>query len=171
VEASEFVTVGRLLRTRGRRGELIAEIDSSQPGRAEKLREVVLSRSGRDLSVTVEQLWYHQGRPIFKFAGIDSISAAEPWEGAEIRVPAAGRVQPEEGEYLHTDLIGCTLEAAGRPVGVVHAVDDFGSAPLLRVTAPDGRELLIPFARAICREIDVAAKVIRADLPEGLTDL
>ncbi len=168
---SGFVSVGRLLRTRGRRGELIARIDSSQPGRAERLKSVVLSVDGRERAAAVEQLWYHQGRPIFKFAGIDSISDAELWEGAEICVPASEQVQPEEGEYLNDDLIGCTVEAAGRTVGVVRAVDDYGSAPLLRVETPEGGELLIPFAHAICREIDVANKVIRADLPEGLTDL
>jgi ribosomal 30S subunit maturation factor RimM len=35
----------------------------------------------------------------------------------------------------------------------------------------DGREILVPFARAICREIDVAGKIIRVQLPEGLADL
>jgi ribosomal 30S subunit maturation factor RimM len=30
---------------------------------------------------------------------------------------------------------------------------------------------LIPFVNAICREIDVARKVIRVELPEGLADL
>ena len=31
--------------------------------------------------------------------------------------------------------------------------------------------MLVPFANAICREIDVARKIIRAELPEGLADL
>ena len=31
--------------------------------------------------------------------------------------------------------------------------------------------VLIPFANAICREIDVARKIIRVELPEGLTEL
>jgi len=35
----------------------------------------------------------------------------------------------------------------------------------------DGGELLIPFARAICVEIDVAARRIVVDLPAGLKDL
>jgi ribosomal 30S subunit maturation factor RimM len=31
--------------------------------------------------------------------------------------------------------------------------------------------MLIPFVHAMCREIDVARKIIRVELPEGLTDL
>ena len=163
--------MGRIVRARGRHGELIAGIDSSQPGRAERLQQVTLVLPGREQTLRVERLWYHDGRPIFKFAGIDSISDAEAWRGAAICIPAEERVQPDEGEYLHADLVGCVVEAQGGPVGVVRAVDDHGGAPLLRVETPDGRELLIPFARAICREIDVAAKRIRAELPEGLTEL
>ncbi len=55
-------------------------------------------------------------------------------------------------------------------MGVVSGVEDYGGPPLLKVEAADGREILVPFARAICREIDVAAKIIRVELPEGLLD-
>jgi 16S rRNA processing protein RimM len=108
---------------------------------------------------------------VFKFVGIDSISAAELWEGAELLVPEAERAALEEGEYAHTDLIGCAVVSRGQDVGVVRGVEDYGSSPLLRVETGEGREILIPFARSICREIDVARKIIRAELPEGLTEL
>ncbi len=61
--------------------------------------------------------------------------------------------------------------ASGAPVGVVKGVEEYGGPPLLRVEAADGREILVPFARSICREIDVAAKTIRVELPEGLREL
>jgi ribosomal 30S subunit maturation factor RimM len=62
-------------------------------------------------------------------------------------------------------------EAGGDKAGVVRGVEDYGGTPLLKVEAVDGREILVPFARAICREIDVAGKVIRVQLPAGLLDL
>jgi ribosomal 30S subunit maturation factor RimM len=40
----------------------------------------------------------------------------------------------------------------------------------LDVRLEDGRDVLVPFSRSICKEIDVAAKNIRADVPEGLLD-
>ena len=111
---------------------------------------------------------------MFKFVGIDSISDAEPWHGADVLVPAGERARPGEGEYSHADLIGCAkcetgCVAARRPVG--------GSRDGRRgLRRPDrfsrwkrrtAVEILIPFARAICKEIDVAAKTIRVELPEG----
>lgn len=166
----EWVVVGRLIRVRGNRGELIGEIYSSQPGRAEKLRDVTLELNGQRRPAQVEEYWVHGDRPIFKFAGIDSIDAAQAWAGADILVPEAERAGPGDGEYSHADLIGCEV-ADSKSIGVVKGIEDCGGPVLLKVEAPDGREILIPFARAICREIDVAAKIIRVELPEGLLEL
>jgi 16S rRNA processing protein RimM len=164
-----WIVIGRLFRPRGNRGELLGEIDSSKPGRAEKLKDVMLEANGRKRAAQIEQVWYHDGRPVFKFAGIDSISDAEVWAGAEVLVPESEREATEDGEYSHTDLIGCSL-IGDAPVGIVVGVEEYGGPPLLRVEATDGREILVPFARSICREIDVAAKIIRVELPEGLLD-
>lgn len=170
--------MARLGRTRGRSGELTGEVYSSHPGRDDELmqsRRVALSKPGRRRELDLERIWRHGGRPVFKFAGVDSISAAEEWEGADVLVPVDQGVRRETGEYTHADLIGCRLEsvsADGRVViGTVRGIEDFGSAPLLTVEAEDGREILVPFARTICKEIDVAGKVIRAEVPEGLLDL
>ena len=168
-----WVAVGRLIRARGLRGELIAEIYSSQPGRAEKLKEVILDRDGRRRAVAVESVWYHEARPVFKFAGIDSIDQAGEWAGADLLVPEDERAHPAEGEYSHAELIGCAVLSGNpgeRPLGTVAGIEDFGGPPLLRVATPEGREVLIPFARSICREIDVAARKIRVELPDGLLD-
>jgi 16S rRNA processing protein RimM len=171
-----WIAVGRLIRARGIRGELIGEIYSSQPGRVEKLRSVMLALGGRQRTAEIERVWHHDGRPVFKFVGIDSMSDAEPWAGADMLVPEDQRAVPEAGEYSHADLIGCkVLDCSSKgneqPIGVVTGVQDFGSAPLLVVEAAGGREVLVPFVRAICSGIDVEAKIIRAELPDGLLDL
>jgi len=120
----------------------------------------------------VEAVWHHDGRPVFKFEGVDSISGAEVWEGSDILVPEDERAKPEEGEFSHADLIGCAVWEDGKdqPLGVVSGVLEYGSAPLLEVDA-GGREVLVPLAREICYEIDVVGKIIRAKLPEGLLEL
>ena len=165
-----MIAVGRLIRPRGNRGELIAEIYSSKPDRAEKLVNVTLDLNGRARLFAVEQVWFHDGKPIFKLAGIDSIDDAAEWAGADMLVPDSERALPEQGEFSHAELIGCAL-VCGEPVGTVVGIEEFGGPPLLRVKRQDGREILVPFAKAICREIDVENKVIRAELPEGLLEL
>ena len=164
-----WVAIGRLWRTRGNRGELLGELDSSDRDREQKLREVALEVDGRRQVMRVEETWRHDGRPVFKFAGIDSISDAEKWEGAEMSVPASEVEPPEEGAFSYADLVGCQVVGES-VVGVVTEVEEYGGAPLLKVEAADGREILIPFARSICKVIDVASKAIRVELPEGLLE-
>jgi 16S rRNA processing protein RimM len=165
------IAVGRLFKAWGNRGELSGEIYSPNPGRAEKLKDVVLELAGgKTHPAKVEQVWWHDGRPVFKFVGIDSISDAEQVAGADVLVPDSERELPEEGAYSHADLIGCVLWDREKRVGVVRAIEDFGGPTLLEVRLEDGRDALVPFAKAICKEIDVATKNIRAELPEGLLD-
>jgi 16S rRNA processing protein RimM len=165
----EWVAIGRLWRTRGNRGELLGELDSSEPGREEKLKEAALVRDGRWQAMRVEEVWRHGGRQVFKFGGIDSISEAEKWEGAELLVRASEVEPPEEGAYSYAELVGCRV-VGDTEVGVVTEVEEYGGAPLLKLEAVDGREILIPFAKSICTEIDVASKTIRVELPEGLLE-
>lgn len=168
-----WIRIGRIARERGRAGELLAEVHSSQPGRADKLHKVMLRLHGLERPVQVERVWYHNGRPVLKFFGIDSISDAEAWRGADLLVPENEQVRPDQGEYSHADLIGCEIwtSSGQQPLGIVRGVEDYGGPSLLRVEKTGGGEMLIPFANAICREIDVARKIIRAELPEGLADL
>jgi len=63
------------------------------------------------------------------------------------------------------------VDAGGRLIGTVTDFQETGGASLLEVTKVDGKELLIPFAKAICTTIDMAAKRIEVNLPEGLEDL
>jgi 16S rRNA processing protein RimM len=101
---------------------------------------------------------------------VDTISDAELLYGREVRVPASERTKLDEGEYFQSDLIGCEVvdKRTGEPIGRVTAWDEGGGAAGLLVVDD---QLLIPFARSICVEIDTTAKRIAVELPEGLKDL
>lgn len=164
---SGWVTVALLGKTRGNRGEITALALSSKPERYQALREVYLFGSGDRYNV--ESAWFHDGTLILKFRGIDTISDAEKLVGAEVRIPRSERITLDPGEYFETDLVGCEIieRGTGRSLGRVSGWDDSGGAGLL--TLESG--LMIPFARAICVDIDPAARRILVELPEGLKDL
>ena len=83
-------------------------------------------------------------------------------------MPASERIRLEDGEYFQDDLIGCEVvdRSTGESLGRVTGWDDGGGSGLLMVG-----DLMIPFARKICVEIDPAARRIAVDLPQGLKDL
>jgi 16S rRNA processing protein RimM len=187
-EEDRYVTVARLLRPRGNRGELIAEDLSgedfgAQPalGPAANDDAARFFNSGpfflRDSSkqrreVAVERAWLHQGRLVLKLKGVDSISDAEALRNVDLQIPRERLGPASDGEYYFEDLIGCDVRDAadGRLIGSVEDVLEPGGALLLQVDA-EGREVLIPFVQDICVEIAPEKKAIRVRLPAGLENL
>jgi 16S rRNA processing protein RimM len=168
----DFVAIARIIRSRGNRGEMLAESLSSRPDRFEKVQKAWLDQRGRRVETELDKAWWHEDRLVLKFKGIDSINDAEAWRDAEVLVPVSERVALDEGEYFQSDLIGCVVVDRDQQVGTVRAIEETGGTDLLVVKSENGgREVLIPFTRAICRKVDVEARRIDAELPEGLLDL
>ena len=171
------VTLARILRSRGRIGEVAAEVLTDFPQRLTSLREVYLS-DGKNppRRVVVRRCRLHKGQALFHFEGVDSINAADTLKGLEIQVPLAERVTLPAGQYFFSDLMGCEVweQGATAAVGVVRDVQHIGDnkqgTPLLVVDTANG-EMFIPFAAEICRRIDIAARRIEVALPDGLRDL
>jgi 16S rRNA processing protein RimM len=178
------VTVARILRPHGRRGEVAAEILTDFPEKLLQLEAVALWNGGTASSaqtrecVRVRSCWLSQsrgGQAIFHLEGSDSISDAEKLTGLEVQIPLADRAKLPAGSYYITDLIGCEVrEKNGAAIGRVRDVqitgEEIAGTPILAVDSAQG-EILIPLAREICVEIDTATRHIVVDLPEGLLDL
>jgi 16S rRNA processing protein RimM len=160
-----------LRRARGIRGELIAEMLGSEPerfsqGLAVTLLPALTSEQGRPAEL--ERSWMHQGSLILKFRGIDTRSDAETLHGMFVCIPEEQRPPLPEGQVYLDDLIGCEVVATdNRCIGSVTGWQDAGGPVLLEV----GPDLLIPYVPAICREVDLKARRIGVELPEGLEDL
>jgi 16S rRNA processing protein RimM len=121
------------------------------------------------------------GRAVVGFAGVERIEEAERLVGLELRVPEEALQPLGEHQYYQHQLVGCLVEVrgaettgaettGGAPIGEVIRVEGGISGSLLVVGGPRG-EILVPFTRAICVDIDVAAKRIRIEPPEGLLEL
>jgi 16S rRNA processing protein RimM len=89
---------------------------------------------------------------IARFEGVSDRSAAEALRGSLVEIDRDKLPPLEEGEYYHADLIGLScVNEAGKPVGTVVAVENFGAGDLLEVERPDGKRSLIPFRDPIAR--------------------
>ena len=161
------MTVAVLSRPWGIRGELTAIPFSDHPERFESLGRVYLFGAGEPFDV--ESVRGVAGSLLFKFRGIDSMSDAEAWRGAEVRIPREERLALEPGEFFLSDLVGCEVVERGTGVslGQVTGFDEGGPSGLLKV----GPDLLIPFVRAICVAIDTAGRRIEVELPDGLREV
>lgn len=168
----ELIAVGRVVKVRGLRGEVAAELLTDFPERFEWTEELIaVTPAGARRALAVEQSRLHAGRVLLKFAGYDTPEAAQDLVGFELCVPERDAVELEEGEFFDWQLQGCRVETVeGRALGSVREVWHYGAAPILVVRDEGGRESLIPLARSICVVIDTDAKLIRVDPPEGLIE-
>ena len=169
----ELVAVARAVRTRGLRGEVVAELLTDFPERFEKLERLIAVAPGGERRVLIlEEHWFQRERIVLKFAGYDSVEAASTLVGSEFAVPEAERVELPEDEFYDWELEGCVVETIeGERVGVVREMLKTGGVEMLVVENDRAdREHLIPLAEEICVEINVAEKLIRIDAPEGLLE-
>ena len=190
----EFVTVARILRPRGNKGEVAAELLTDFPDRLKTFHELFLA-DGKSAPRTIplKTFWAdrnHPGFGVFHFEGVSSINDAEKLRGLEIQIPFEQRVALPAGKYFVTDLIGCSVfelpstqpavstspcsfSEAPALLGTVRDVFFPGESqpgtPLLAVNTSSG-ELLIPLAEDICTRIDTVARRIEVRLPAGLRD-
>ena len=190
-----WVLVARILRPRGNKGEVVAELLTDFPARFSTLKQIYLRKeSAEPRSAALQHFWVDRNHPemgVFHFAGYATISDAEKLRGFEVLLPFEERVTLPPGQYFVTDLIGCTvfevpvektklssppcaMEQAPRVLGTVRDVfftgEGVAGTPILQVETPGG-ELLVPLAEDICAGIDVVRKRIDVRLPEGLGDV
>jgi 16S rRNA processing protein RimM len=118
----------------------------------------------------IERFWFQKDRVILKFDGFDNVDAAEPLRDIDICIPEAEAVKLDQDEFYDWELAGCKVETVdGISIGEVKELMRTGGTELL-VVGSESKEYLIPFAEAICVEVDIENKLIRIDPPEGLLD-
>jgi 16S rRNA processing protein RimM len=193
--ARRWVQIATILRARGNKGEVLAELLTDFPDRLASLKELFLSKDGGEPQPwALRHFWIDRNHPrqgIFHFADSKSISEAEKLRGYDIFVPMEQRVELPAEKYYVTDLIGCTVfeigaelmplaspaceaDIAPQVLGTVTDVTFTGEGvqgtPLLEIETAQG-SFSVPLAEDICRRIDTVGKRIEVKLPEGLKDL
>jgi 16S rRNA processing protein RimM len=89
---------------------------------------------------------------IARFDGISDRTAAEALRGSLVEIDRDQLPPLEEGEYYHADLVGLPcIDEAGKSLGTVIAVENFGAGDLLEIERANGQRSLIPFRETIAR--------------------
>jgi 16S rRNA processing protein RimM len=170
---ASWILLAHIVRPQGRHGEVLAEIHTDFPEHFAHRKRLFLRRADDLKEMQLESHWLHKGRVVLKFADVHSITEAEVLRGSDVVIPREERV-PLEGDAAYiSDLLGCQVVDVSRG-GAIHAgeiidVQPEGAGPaMLVVEGSGGQELLIPFVRAYLKKIDLAAKRLEMDLPQGL---
>jgi 16S rRNA processing protein RimM len=164
------VTVGRIGKPHGIRGEVTIEVRTDEPELRFAPGTTLKRERGSDL--VVSDFHWHSGRVLLKFLGVDSRSAAEELRNSILTVERADTEVPKEtDEYYDSNLMGCRVqtvagEALGHVIDVLHLPSQ--EVLVVRSEGEGSPEFLIPFVESIVPSVDLGAKLITVDPPVGL---
>jgi 16S rRNA processing protein RimM len=169
----ELVIVARAVRTRGLKGEVVAEVLTDFPERFETVKQFFADApDGQRKQFELENYWFQNQRIVLKFSGYDDVESAKVLIGYEFGVPESERVALDDDAFYDWELEGCLVEnKSGALIGKVREIFRTGGVELLVVENDQHRDHMIPMAATIVTEIDVANKKIMVDPPEGLLEL
>ena len=109
----------------------------------------------------------NKGGAIARFAEIADRTAAERLRGTELTVPRSELPPLGEGEYYHADLIGLpALSDAGRAIGIVVSVENFGAGDILEIERPDGKRFMVPMNEVAVPEWSSERVVVSAEFAD-----
>ena len=167
-----LVTVGRIGRAHGIRGEVIVEVRTDSPDIRFVTGARLTTEPERAGPLTVRQSRWHSGRLLVKFAGVADRAGAEALRGVLLLTEVDADERPADpDEYFDHQLLGLrAITADGDEVGVVTDVLHLPDQDLLVISRIGGAEVLVPFVAALVPEIDLARGQVLIDPPRGLLD-
>ena len=168
----DMVLVGRIARPHGLKGQVLVSPETDFVDERFAVGATVWTRSAAgEEALVVTSARVQNGRPVVGFEGFARIEDVERLAGQELRVPESALRPLEPGMFYQHQLIGCRVETTdGATVGEVARVEGGSAGSVLAIDAPRG-EILVPLAVDICVDIDVNARRIRINPPDGLLEL
>jgi 16S rRNA processing protein RimM len=191
--APEFIIVGRIRKAHGIRGEVVVETITDEPDATfASGRRVFAGTAAGDVSPSRGELHIVSTRPfneglLVGFAELPDRTAAEPWRGRYLLVPAGELPAPADDEIYQHELLGMTVvmrvaEHADSPDDtlaeaiVIGTVDELYELPqglaldVRRAPPRDGETVLLNYDERTIASVDQAARVIVVTPPDGLLE-
>ncbi len=168
----DLVTIGKIERPFGVRGEFKVRSLSDVPGRLDHLKQVyVLELMGETVERTVTHVRRAGSTYIMGLEGVTTPEEAGMLRGGLIQVPRAPASELSPHVYLEIDLIGMAVEnERGEEVGVLEAILEIPNNHVF-VVRGGTEEILIPAAKSFVTSVDLACRrmTVRGidDLVEG----
>lgn len=164
------LVVGRIGRPHGLRGEVSVEVRTDDPDRRFAPGAVVATDPAARGPLVVRSSRSHAGTLLVRFEGVDDRDRAEELRGTMLVIDSADIPPSDDPDEFHDhQLIGLAVltpdgERAGEVTDVLHHGQD------LLVVRRKGRDVYVPFVKALVPVVDLEKGHLVVDGPAGLLD-
>ncbi|MFW5972170.1 MAG: ribosome maturation factor RimM [Bacillota bacterium] len=149
-----MITIGKITKNQGNKGEVRVLPLTDFPDRFELLNSVYLVKDDITMEKEIDNLRFHKNFVILKLTDVNNIEEALELRDFEVQIPDAELIPLEENEYYIDDLIDFTvLTSDGQKIGKVEEVVTTGGTDIFLVKGND-KDYMIPAALEIIIEID-----------------
>jgi 16S rRNA processing protein RimM len=165
------ILLGRITKVHGFEGTVTIKLEKSFFENIPELESVFLELEGRLVPFFISMSEY-PGADILRlrFEGYETIEKASEFVGSRVYLTTG-----EEGIIIKDDLrdlCGFKVQLSDkRLVGTIIEVIENPGQLLLNIRTTEGKYILIPLHEDLILGIDSRKKIIKMDLPEGLTDV
>ena len=167
----DFVLIAKIVGVHGVKGTL--KIQSYAESLAIfKAGTILRAKSPEGIEEGCEIDWIkpHSRGALLALKNVVHRDQAKKLIGCDLFIKKAALPELEPGAFFWFDLIGIEVFSIdGRYLGRLDSIIETGANDVYVVTNDRG-EILIPALESVVHDIDIAAKVMRVDLPDGLED-
>jgi len=165
----EFVTIGRLMRPHGVRGQIKCMPETHDASRHSKLTRVFAIQGDKSTELILEKSSLAGSIWLLKFVGYDSPESIAPFVNAEIAVPFSERIPAPEGEYYFSDLVGFdAINSKGEVFAKVLSVESLPTVNAFCIRY-QGKEIYAPWIDDCIGVIDTEKHTVQ--MSESYLDL
>lgn len=167
-KATERICLGVMVGAHGVRGLVKVKAFTEAPEDVAAYGAV--SDEGGKRRWTLEIAGRAKGVVLVRLAGVSDRDQAQALHGTRFYVERSALPALDEEEvFYHADLIGLRVEdTAGRALGRVQAVENYGAGDLLEIVDAEGRSEMLPFTKAAVPEVDLAGGRLVVQPPEDV---
>ena len=168
----DLVLIGKIVGTHGLKGtskiQSYAEsLEIFKSGTA----LLVISPDGSENRYEIDWIKPHSRGALLALKQITGCDQAKSLIGSELFIGKAELPKLETGAYYWFDLIGVNVYTSDdRCIGRIDSIIETGANDVYVVKNAD-KEILVPALESVVRSIDIEAKIMRVELPEGLEEI
>jgi len=170
---NELVSLGKITKNQGNKGELrlMPYIDNLK--RFELLKEVFLVSPEQSTTIKkeVKKIWFHKNFVIIHLSGIDNIGDALKYRNYEVKIKKDEILDLADDQYYVDQLLDLTVFLLNHQMlgKIIDVIDTKGTDILL--IQGRKKEYMIPMSKEYIKKIDLENKEILIEPVKGILDL
>lgn len=170
---TNYYKVGKIVNTHGIKGEVRVISQTDFPEERYQVGETLylFKEDAAPLKLKIATHRKHKNFELLSFEGYPNINDVEKFRDSLLKVSEEQQGDLAENEFYYREIIGLTvIDENQKEIGTISEILSTGANDVWVVKRKGQKDALIPYIESVVQEIDLQAKKVYVEIPEGLLD-